>query len=245
VRRQTGEQAISLYQDTRPDSACSWTSRCPVCDGLTALRRSGRSTSRAGDHLLRARPAASFIVQAIQLGAKDFIVKPFQPQRVVSALKKRPSMIHVMMNLKPSLWRPVSSSRRLPSFWQEVTPPGGSLGAAAAAAARSTPLLPLRRTGETRLTLAEGHCHRCAVGRSRCSRPPGPPLPTTPTWRTSLPLLLKGRVRRIGFHAYLQEEADTARRALIEREVALTEKSLTGLRKETRRHCSSKQGRGG
>ena len=28
------------------------------------------------------------IVQAIQLGAKDFIVKPFQPQRVISSLKK-------------------------------------------------------------------------------------------------------------------------------------------------------------
>ena len=43
-------------------------------------RRGSSSAPRSGQQRL--------IVQAIQLGAKDFIVKPFQPQRVVSALKK-------------------------------------------------------------------------------------------------------------------------------------------------------------
>jgi two-component system chemotaxis response regulator CheY len=28
------------------------------------------------------------IVRAIQIGARDFIVKPFQPQRIVSAIQK-------------------------------------------------------------------------------------------------------------------------------------------------------------
>ena len=82
-----GEQAISLYQDTRPDVVLMDITM-PGMDGLTALKKIRESDESARVIICSALGQQQLIVQAIQLGAKDFIVKPFQPQRVVSALKK-------------------------------------------------------------------------------------------------------------------------------------------------------------
>jgi two-component system chemotaxis response regulator CheY len=82
-----GEQAISLYQDTRPDVVLMDITM-PGMDGLTALKKIREIDESARVIICSALGQQQLIVQAIQLGAKDFIVKPFQPQRVVSALKK-------------------------------------------------------------------------------------------------------------------------------------------------------------
>ena len=82
-----GEQAISLYQDTRPDVVLMDITM-PGMDGLTALKKILEIDESARVIICSALGQQQLIVQAIQLGAKDFIVKPFQPQRVVSALKK-------------------------------------------------------------------------------------------------------------------------------------------------------------
>ena len=82
-----GEQAISMYQDTRPD-AVLMDITMPGMDGLTALKQIREIDPAARIIICSALGQQRLIVQAIQLGAKDFIVKPFQPQRVVSALKK-------------------------------------------------------------------------------------------------------------------------------------------------------------
>jgi two-component system chemotaxis response regulator CheY len=82
-----GEEAITLYQDKRPDVVLMDITM-PGMDGLTALRRIREIDPEARVIICSALGQQRLIVQAIQLGAKDFIVKPFQPQRVVSALKK-------------------------------------------------------------------------------------------------------------------------------------------------------------
>ena len=82
-----GEQAITMYQDTRPDVVLMDITM-PGMDGLTALRQIRQIDPAARIIICSALGQQRLIVQAIQLGAKDFIVKPFQPQRVVSALKK-------------------------------------------------------------------------------------------------------------------------------------------------------------
>ena len=82
-----GEQAIALYQDTRPDVVLMDITM-PGMDGLTALAKIREIDPAARVIICSALGQQRLIVQAIQLGAKDFIVKPFQPQRVISALKK-------------------------------------------------------------------------------------------------------------------------------------------------------------
>jgi len=82
-----GEQAITMYQDTRPDVVLMDITM-PGMDGLTALKKIREIDTAARVIICSALGQQQLIVQAIQLGAKDFIVKPFQPRRVIAALKK-------------------------------------------------------------------------------------------------------------------------------------------------------------
>ena len=82
-----GEKALALYQDTRPDVVLMDITM-PGMDGLTALAKIREIDPAARVIICSTLGQQRLIVQAIQLGAKDFIVKPFQPQRVISALKK-------------------------------------------------------------------------------------------------------------------------------------------------------------
>jgi len=82
-----GVQAIALYQDTRPDVVLMDTTM-PGMDGLTALKRILEIDAGARVIICSALGQQQLIEQAMQLGAKDFIMKPFQSPRVVSSLKK-------------------------------------------------------------------------------------------------------------------------------------------------------------
>ena len=82
-----GQEAIARYLDTRPDVVLMDITM-PGMDGLTALRKIRELDPSARIIICAAIGQQRLILQAIELGAKDFIVKPFQPQRVVSALKK-------------------------------------------------------------------------------------------------------------------------------------------------------------
>jgi len=82
-----GEEALRLYQDKRPDVVLMDITM-PKMDGLTTLRKILQIDPQANVIMCSALGQQKLIVQAIQLGAKDFIVKPFRPERVVSAIKK-------------------------------------------------------------------------------------------------------------------------------------------------------------
>ena len=82
-----GDEAIRVYLDKRPDVVLMDITM-PGMDGLTALKKIREHDPDARIIICSALGQQRLIVQAIQLGAKDFIVKPFQPQRIISALKK-------------------------------------------------------------------------------------------------------------------------------------------------------------
>jgi two-component system, chemotaxis family, chemotaxis protein CheY len=82
-----GEQAIALYQDTRPDVVLMDITM-PGMDGLVAMKKIREIDPAAKVIICSSVGQQQVMIQALQQGARDFIVKPFQPARVVSALKK-------------------------------------------------------------------------------------------------------------------------------------------------------------
>jgi two-component system chemotaxis response regulator CheY len=82
-----GEEAIELFQDKRPDIVLMDITM-PKMDGLTALKKILKIDPGANIIMCSALGQQTLIVQALQMGAKDFIVKPFRPERVVSSIKK-------------------------------------------------------------------------------------------------------------------------------------------------------------
>ncbi|MDR1626291.1 MAG: response regulator [Spirochaetia bacterium] len=84
---ENGRDGVFLYMQTRPDIVLL-DIVMPVMDGLTALQRLVRQDPLACVIMCSALGEQELIVRAIQLGARDFIVKPFQPQRIVGAIRK-------------------------------------------------------------------------------------------------------------------------------------------------------------
>ncbi len=82
-----GEEAIDMYQEKKPDLVLLDITM-PKMDGITALKKILALDPGAKVIMCSALGQQRLIVQAIQLGAKDFIVKPFRPERVISSIKK-------------------------------------------------------------------------------------------------------------------------------------------------------------
>ena len=60
----------------------------PEMDGIQALNEIKKINPAATVVMCTAMGQKNMVVEAIQAGAKDFIVKPFQPDRVLDAVKK-------------------------------------------------------------------------------------------------------------------------------------------------------------
>ena len=82
-----GEEVIELYQDKRPDVVLMDITM-PKVDGLTAMKEILKIDPEAKIIMCSALGQQSLIVQALQMGARDFIVKPFREERVVASIKK-------------------------------------------------------------------------------------------------------------------------------------------------------------
>jgi two-component system chemotaxis response regulator CheY len=82
-----GEEALRLFDEKHPDIVLMDITM-PKMDGLTALQRILEKDPEAKVIMCSALGQQRLILQAIQLGAKDFIVKPFRPERVIGSIKK-------------------------------------------------------------------------------------------------------------------------------------------------------------
>jgi two-component system chemotaxis response regulator CheY len=60
----------------------------PEKDGLTALAEIQSYDADARVIMLTALGQESMVIQAVQAGARDYVVKPFDPDRVMGALQK-------------------------------------------------------------------------------------------------------------------------------------------------------------
>ncbi len=87
VEAENGEQAVELYRSAQPD-AVLMDITMPHKDGLQALAEIRAFDPQANVIMLTALGQQSMVLQAVQSGAKDFVVKPFDPARVMKALQK-------------------------------------------------------------------------------------------------------------------------------------------------------------
>lgn len=83
---ENGEQAIKLYKELEPDIV-TLDITMPVMDGLTALAEIMKYDPQANVIMCSAMGQQRLVVEAIELGAKDFIVKPFAEERVIEVVK--------------------------------------------------------------------------------------------------------------------------------------------------------------
>ena len=84
---QDGVEAVEKYAKLKPDLV-TLDITMPEKDGLTALKEILSSDSDAKVIMCSAMGQQSMVIDAIQAGAKDFIVKPFQADRVLEAINK-------------------------------------------------------------------------------------------------------------------------------------------------------------
>ena len=82
-----GVEALSRYQELRPD-VMTLDITMPEKDGLAALKEIIAVDPGAKVIMCSALGQESKVLESIKLGAKDFVVKPFQPDRVLSAVEK-------------------------------------------------------------------------------------------------------------------------------------------------------------
>ena len=82
-----GVEAIARFQELKPD-LMTLDITMPEKDGLAALAEIVGADPSARVVMCSALGQESKVLEAIKLGAKDFVVKPFQPARVIEAVGK-------------------------------------------------------------------------------------------------------------------------------------------------------------
>ncbi|QTM99423.1 MULTISPECIES: response regulator [Sediminibacillus] len=82
-----GAQAVEKYKELTPDLV-TMDITMPEMDGIAALKEIKQINSDAKVIMCSAMGQQAMVIDAIQAGAKDFIVKPFQADRVIEAIQK-------------------------------------------------------------------------------------------------------------------------------------------------------------
>jgi two-component system, chemotaxis family, chemotaxis protein CheY len=84
---QTGTEAVKRYQDLKPDLV-TMDIVMPDMGGIDAVRAIVREDAQARILMCSAMGQQALVIEAIQAGARDFVVKPFQPSRVLEAVQR-------------------------------------------------------------------------------------------------------------------------------------------------------------
>ena len=80
---ENGMKALEKYQELKPDLT-TMDITMPEMDGISAVKEIKKVDPNAKIVMCQ----QAMVIEAIQAGARDFIVKPFQPDRVLEAVRK-------------------------------------------------------------------------------------------------------------------------------------------------------------
>ena len=84
---ENGVKAVEKYQETKPDLVLMDITM-PEMDGIQALKKIKAIDANASVVMCSAMGQQAMVIESIQSAAGDFIVKSFQPDRVIEAVKK-------------------------------------------------------------------------------------------------------------------------------------------------------------
>ena len=84
---ENGAIAVEKFNELKPDLALMDITM-PEMDGIEALKKIKANDPNASIIMCSAMGQQAMVIESIQAGAKDFIVKPFQADRVLEAVKK-------------------------------------------------------------------------------------------------------------------------------------------------------------
>lgn len=84
---ETGREAVEKYRQLKPDLV-TMDIVMPDMGGIEAVREICKDDADARILMCSAMGQQALVVEAIQADAKDFVVKPFQPSRVLEAVQR-------------------------------------------------------------------------------------------------------------------------------------------------------------
>lgn len=82
-----GQVAVDKYMELRPDLV-TMDITMPRMDGITAIKKIMEADPKAKIVVCSAMGQKALVIEALNAGAKDFIVKPFQAERIIDAVQK-------------------------------------------------------------------------------------------------------------------------------------------------------------
>ncbi len=84
---ENGKDAVEKYKELKPD-VVTMDITMPEMDGVTAVKEIKKVDPNAKIVMVSAMGQQAMVIDSIRAGASDFVVKPFQPDRVLEALHK-------------------------------------------------------------------------------------------------------------------------------------------------------------
>jgi two-component system chemotaxis response regulator CheY len=84
---ENGKEAIDAFKELRPDLV-TMDITMPEMDGIDAVKGILEIDKDAKIIMCSAMGQQAMVIDAIQAGARDFVVKPFKPDRVLAAINK-------------------------------------------------------------------------------------------------------------------------------------------------------------
>ena len=84
---ENGAKAVEKYTELKPDLVLMDITM-PEMDGIQALKKIRELDPKASVIMCSAMGQQAMVIESIQSGAKEFIVKPFQADRVLEAVRK-------------------------------------------------------------------------------------------------------------------------------------------------------------
>ncbi|NLT64232.1 MAG: response regulator [Clostridiales bacterium] len=87
IEGEDGQRAVELYMDIKPDLVIMDITM-PNLNGIEALRQIKAYDADAKVVMCSAMGQEAMVMEAIKLGALDFIVKPFKAERIVQTVNK-------------------------------------------------------------------------------------------------------------------------------------------------------------